>query len=214
METRLEHRLAAFATAMVVMHHTGVVLEPLGDVGETRWADWFDLAAPYLVLGFAVAAVEAARPRRGAWLLLLAAGVLYTQGHGIHLAANSIANVDPGDTAHLWDEVVGHYLWYAGLAGVVAALALAAGDQPPPRNRTFALVLAALFGATVFTNSVEGGTPFLALGTAIFFVAWGVRRRRGAAWLLVPTYSIVIVGLCAWGAYWRGFPQFSELGWI
>lgn len=214
MQARVEHRLAAFAAAVIVMHHTGVALEPLGEVGETRWADWIDLAAPYAVVGLAAAAMEAGRATRTAWLVLLISGLLYTQGHGIHLAANSISNVEPGDAAHLWDEVVGHYLWYAGLAGVVAALALAIGDTPAPRSRAWSLVLAALFGSTVFTNSVEGGTPFLALATALVFVVWGSRRRGRTAWLLVPTYSIVLVGLVAWAAYWRGFPQFSELGWI
>ncbi|MGI8460819.1 MAG: hypothetical protein ACR2OC_04155, partial [Solirubrobacterales bacterium] len=50
---------------------------------------------------------------RGA--VLLAAGVaaiLYVDGHGIHLAANSIANEGPGpevdDLVHFWDESFSH----------------------------------------------------------------------------------------------------------
>jgi hypothetical protein len=30
----------------------------------------------------------------------------------------------------------------------------------------------------------------------------------------VPAYTLAFVGLLGWGVYWRGFPQFSELGWI
>lgn len=41
---------------------------------------------------------------------------MYASGHGIHLAANSIGNVSPGPTARLWDEVVGHCVWYATMA--------------------------------------------------------------------------------------------------
>ena len=74
--------------------------------------------------------------------------------------------------------------------------------------------LALLFGATVFTNAVEGGTPVLTLATALAFVAWGARRRGRLGWLLVPAYGVAAAGLLAWGAYWRGWPQFSELGWI
>jgi hypothetical protein len=108
---------------------------------------------------------------------------------------------------------VGHYVWYSGLALIVAALALAAGDRPPTRD-PFGIVLAVLFGVTVFANCVEGGTPILGLATGIAFVAWGLRRRDGLAWLLVPAYTVVVVSLIGWGIYWRGWPQFSELGWL
>ncbi len=116
-------RLAWFAVTVVLAHHLGTALEPLGGQGDTRWADWVDLAVPYVVVGAAAATLAAARPGWRHWLLLAAAGLLYTQGHGIHLAANSIANVEPSDVAHLWDETVGHWLWYTGLAGLVATLA-------------------------------------------------------------------------------------------
>lgn len=205
--------LAAFAVAVVVGHHTGVLLEPLGEVGTTRWADWIDLALPYAVAGLGAAILATAHADRRAWIVFAAGAVVYTQGHGIHLAANSIGNVDPGDTAHLWDEVVGHYLWYGGLAVVVAALALAADRSPLPASPLRG-PLAVLFGFTVFTNSVEGGTPILGLATAVAFVAWGLRRRGRRGWLLVPAYGVALAGLAGWGAYWGGWPQFSELGWI
>ena len=206
-------RLAAFAAAVILGHHVGTALEPLGSVGTTRWADWVDLAVPYVVLACAAGTLAAVRPTRGEWILLAAAGILYTQGHGIHLAANSIANVEPGETAHLWDETVGHYLFYGGLAGIVAALGLALRAEPAPRS-AWRLPLALLFGFTVFTNSVEGGTPLLGLATGVVFVLWGLRSRRRLPELLVPTYAVTLAALTAWGVYWRGFPQFSELGWI
>lgn len=206
-------RLAAFAVAVVLGHHTGVLFEPLGEVGTTRWADWIDLAVPYAVVGLAAAFLAAVGADRRAWIVFAAGALAYTQGQGIHLAANSIANIDPGDTAHLWDEVVGHYVWYGGLAVVVAALALAADRRRLPANPVRS-PLAALFGFTVFTNSVEGGTPLLGIVTALGFVVWGLRRRGRLAWLLVPAYGVALAGLVGWGAYWRGWPQFSEIGWI
>jgi hypothetical protein len=206
-------RLAWFAVAVVLAHHLGTALGPLGGPGETRWADWVDLAVPYLVFGTAAATLAAARPGRRDWLFLVAAGLLYTQGHGIHLAANSIANVEPSDAAHLWDETVGHWLWYAGLAGLVATLAHALDAVPSPRN-AWSLALALAYGVTVFTNSVEGGTAALGLLTGVVFVAWGLRRRGRAPELLVPAYGVALACLAGWGLYWRGFPQFSELGWI
>jgi hypothetical protein len=209
----VERRLAAFAVSVVIGHHIGTVLGPLGEVGNTRWADWADLLVPFAVVGFAAAVLASTDAGRREWILLGVTGVLYTQGHGIHLAANSIANTDPSDAVHLWDETVGHWLWYSGLAGIVATLALALHAVPLPRS-VWALVLALLFGATIFTNSVEGGTAVLGLASAVAFIVWGLRDRRSARALLVPAYALALVLLLAWGLYWGGYPQFSELGWI
>jgi hypothetical protein len=209
--------LLAFAVVVIAGHHTGVVLEPLGSVegladDKTRWADWIDLVVPYLVVGCAAGALAAVATPRRVWLLFGFAAVLYTQGHGIHLAANSIANVAPGEPAHLWDEVMGHYLWYGGLAGVVAALGLGLGDLPRPSWRSLLLTLP--FGFTIFTNSIEGGTAVMGLVTSAGFLAWGIRHRQRMLGLLVPTYGLALAALAGWGLYWLGFPQFSELGWF
>ena len=206
-------RLAGLALTVLLTHHLGTALGPLGDVGDTRWADWVDLAVPYLVVGWAAAVLAAVGASRRVWLLLAAVGLLYTQGHGIHLAANSISNSEPSDAAHLWDEVVGHWLWYGGLAGLVAVLAYALDAVPAPRN-ALSVLLSLGFGATVFTNSIEGGTAVLGLVSGAVFVVWGMRRRGRAPELLVPAYGVALVCLAGWGLYWRGFPQFSELGWI
>ena len=205
--------LAGFAVAVVAGHHVGVVFEPLGEVGTTRWADWIDLATPYAVVALAAAALAASGAHRRAWIVFGLGAIVYTQGHGIHLAANSIGNVDPGDAAHLWDEVVGHYNWYGGLTLVVAALALALDAAPEPQS-LWRFPLALAYGFTVFDNSIEGGTPVLGLAAGAVFVAWGLRRRARAPFLLVPSYGVAFAALAGWGIYWRGFPQFSELGWI
>jgi hypothetical protein len=206
-------RLALFAVAVILGHHVGTIFGPLGGPGDTRWADWVDLAVPYLVVGCAATTLAAVRPGPHEWAVLAAAGLLYTQGHGIHLAANSIANVEPSDAVHLWDETVGHWLWYAGLTGLVATLA--SGLDAVPRLRSlWSLGLAVAFGLTIFTNSVEGGTVVLGLVSGAAFVFWGLRRRGRAPELLVPAYAVTVACLVGWGLYWWGFPQFSELGWI
>ena len=207
----LNRRLAGFAVAVVVGQHTGVLFGPLGEVGTTYWSDWLDLAVPFAVLGLAAAVLAAANASRRDWIAFGLGGVAYAQGQGIHLAANSIARVDPGDTAHLWDEVVGHYVWYGGLVIVVATLAFKLELEPRPRN-TWSIPLAIAFGLTFFTNSVEGGTPVLGLVASAAFLAWGLRRRETLGVLLVPAYGVALLALVAWGVYWRGFPQFSEVG--
>ncbi len=49
--------------------------------------------------------------------------VVYVEGHGMHLAANWINNESPSTIAHLWDEDIGHHVWYAET--LVMALATA-----------------------------------------------------------------------------------------
>ena len=201
--------LAWFALAVVVGHHVGTLVGPLGELGaRTEWADWVDLLTPYAVVGTALAALLSAGASRRAWLVAAVGGVVYVQGHGVHLAANSIGNARGGaQPVHLWDEVVGHYLWYGGLYLLVAALVLAV-PEPGGRARW---PLAALFGLTTATNGIEGGTPWFTLGVAVLFCAWGARSGRR---VLLAAYLVAAVLLAGWGVYWQGFPQFSELGWI
>lgn len=197
-----------------LLHHQGDALAGLGDVGstQTRWADWLDLLTPLLVLVGPAGALCQARARRSQWILFGCGVLLYTEGHGIHLSANSIANVEPSDVAHLWDEVVGHYIWYGGVALVVVALGWAARTEPPIAGMT-PLLLALLVGATYATNALEGGTASLALTSSAGFVVWGVTSRATATQLLAPAFAVAFVIVGAYGLWHGGFPQPSSVGW-
>ena len=211
--------LGWFAVAVIIGQHAGVLFKPLGSAGRgTEWADWIDLLTPYAVIGTALAVLLAAEADRRTWLLAAFGALAYAQGGGIHLAANSVGNArGNGQPVHLWDEVVGHYLSYAGLFLLVAALArvLVARPRPGPLGWP----LAVLFGVTTANNGIEGGTPYFSLAASLAFVGWGWRHRRGSGWLLVTAYGVAAALMIGWGVYWalaegRSFPQFSELGWI
>lgn len=175
-------RAAACCAAYAVAHHLGSWLAPLGEVGgaaRTRWQDWADLAVPFVVLVPAALALAAARPARRVWAVFGVGAVLYVEGHGIHLAANSVANVAPGPTAHLWDEVVGHWLWYSGWFVVAGCLLRVLGDRPAPARRGLraaAGALAVAVGVTAATNAVGGGTVPLAAAAALAAGWYGLRR--------------------------------------
>jgi hypothetical protein len=207
--------LVLLAVGYAVSHHAGTLFAGLGDVGstQTRWADWIDLATPYVVTGAAGGALRAARASRIAWTVFWFAAVLYTQGHGIHLAANSVGNVAPGEPAYLWDEHVGHYLWYTGFALLVATLAATLAERRP-RGGVGAHLLALLVGFTNFTNSVEGQTPILGIVVAVLFLGWGVVTRDGLGRVLLTAYGFSLLLFAAFGIWQGGFPEFSELGWI
>ncbi|SDC37347.1 hypothetical protein [Nocardioides lianchengensis] len=168
--------LATTALSYGVLHHLGLLPDGLGTGPDgTRWADWLDLLVPWLVLAPAAWTMVAAEADRRTWLLFGMGALAYANGHGIHLAGNSLANTEPGPTAHLWDEVVGHAIWYAGVALVVAALATTMRGRPRPPWIGYPLALGV--GLTWATNAVGGGTVVPALVLALAASAWGWQRR-------------------------------------
>jgi hypothetical protein len=206
--------LTAFGVAVLVGQHLGALPGGLGDAGGgTRWVDWLDLLTPYAVVGSALAVLAAAGASRRGWLLAGVGAIAYVQGHGIHLAANSVGNArGDGAPVHLWDEVVGHLIWYAGLALLVVALVPVVRRAGVP-TRPLGLLLAAGVGLTWATNGLEGGTAVGSLAVAVALSAWGWRlRNEGAGRLLLAAFPLAVVVLAGWGALQGGFPQPSELG--
>lgn len=188
--------LAVTATTYAVVHHLGLLPDGLGPGPQgTRWADWLDLLVPWLVLTPAAVTLWAAHAAVRTWVVFLGGVVAYTSGHGIHLAANSVGNDVPGETAHLWDEVVGHYLWFAGVALVVTALAATMSGRSRPQPTGYLLALGV--GGTWATNGVGGGTVVfsLVLALAATIVGWTRRRQLGVVLLVGALPAVVGLGI-------------------
>ena len=185
--------LATTALAYAVLHHLGLLPSGLGPAPDhTQWADWLDLLVPWLVLVPAALTLRAAQPPTRTWVVFGAGVVTYASGHGIHLAANSVGNAAPGPTAHLWDEVVGHHLWYLGVALVVVALADTMSGRPRPGWVGYLLALAV--GLTWASNAVGGGTVVMSLVLAAVASSYGwMRRRELGGVLLVAGLPAVVV---------------------
>jgi hypothetical protein len=195
------------------IHHEGTLLSGLGEtVRQTRWADWIDIATPYVVLLPVAAALHGLAADRIAWTCYLVGAITYVEGHGIHLSANSIGNVSPSPTAHLWDETVGHHLWSAGVVLVVLAIARAAHDRPAPPPAAY--LLAVLVGVTFFTNAVEGSMAVFGLVAAAFLTLVGWTQRDGFGRVILAAYGIALVLLIGFGVWQGGYPEFTELGWV
>lgn len=208
--------LGLFTLGYNLAHHNSLVGAAAGPRG-TRLADWIDLLTPFVValplLGF----LWLQRPRPYCWLLAAVGTVLYVEGHGIHLSANSIGNATSGgvgpqaEVTHLWDEVVGHYLWYLGLAIVVSACALAVRGRPLGLPRLALLLGGALCGLTWATNGLEGGTALFSLACAVAALALADRRRAGLSYALLAATAVAIAVLVGYGIAHGGFPQPSSL---
>jgi hypothetical protein len=208
--------LVLFALGYGVFHHAGTLFVFLGEVGPTRWADWIDLLTPLVVTGSAAGALAAAGTSRAMWAWFWLAAVIYTLGKGLHVSANSIGNTldNPHPAVvNLWDEVVGHYLWYGGFVLLVAVLAAALARRRP-RGGIGGHLLALVVGFTWTTNCIEGQTPWLGLGAAALFTGWGLVARDGMGRYLLTAFGLALVLLAGFGVWQGGFPEFSELGWI
>lgn len=193
-----ERWLAITALAYVVAHHLGSLPDGLGSAPDgTQWADWLQLLVPLIVLAPAAMVMAAADAEVGPWTLFGIGCVVYATGQGIHLAANSVNNARPGETAHLWDEIVGHLIWYVGTALVLLALARTMPGRP--RCGLVGYVLAVAVGLTWASNAVGGHTVLLSLAVALVAVWFGWRHRRGLSRTLLvgflPSAVVLAVAL-------------------
>ena len=207
--------LGLSALAMVLTHWLRLL--PLGfeAPGQTRYEDFADLLTPYVVAGPALAALARVGATRRTWLLALTGAAAFVQGHGLHLSANSIRHArGPGAPVDLWDERVGHWIWFVGLSVLVAAVAHAVplhGALPGWR----AVALTGLVALTWAANVVEAGITPLGSALAVGLVALGWRQRSGLTGrLLVAAFGLSLVLVAAWGVWQGGWPQPSELGWL
>ncbi len=210
----MQRLLALSAVALVATHWLRLL--PLGfqAPGATRYEDFVDLLTPYVVAGPALAALAAVGASRRTWTLALLGAGVFTQGHGVHLSANSIRHaVGPVAPIDLWDERVGHWIWFAGLALLTAAVAHAVAGAVAARPA--GTVLGALVGLTWAANVVEAGAVPLGVLLACGLAAQGWRlRATPTGQLLLRAFGLALVLVAAWGAWWGGFPQPSELGWL
>jgi hypothetical protein len=198
-----------FVATVFAFHHLPALTGPAGD--------WLDLLTPFAVIGTAVWVLAAEDAGRFPVAVAFVAALLYVDGHGIHLAANSISNEGPsGDAkrvAHFWDERFGHIEVLAGWLGLLAAFCLAEARRARFVPRTAAATVV-LLGFTFFTSTVEGQTWFLLLPATVPFTVWAAKARRP---IIVCTASAMLVAgalIGIWAIWQGGVPQFSEVGFL
>jgi hypothetical protein len=204
--------LLGFAAAVFVFQQLPAI------VGDGA-GDWIDLFTPFAVIGTAALVLG----RRAAGLALLVGvigALLYVDGHGIHLAANSIGNENPAgkakDVAHFWDEEWGHAEWHLGWFVLVLAFCLDERSRPL-RLRAWLVGLTALvLGWTFFTNTVEGQTWWLELGATGVFVPWAFAARRSRPVLVTAAaaFALCAVLIGIWALWHGGVPQFTDVGYL
>ncbi|UCE40038.1 MAG: hypothetical protein JSV17_11215 [Candidatus Aminicenantes bacterium] len=167
-------------------------------------------------------------------VLLVAGGILYVDGHGLHLSANSLARLFDKDqhpeyfnAAYLLDEIISHYMWDAGVFLISMAFVIVSFRRSTKslstQNKFFLFVGAALFGFSFVINGIEGQTVVFIIPAALcgVFVCVCLQRKESQSLgknpvtqFFLTAYLVSLLMFAFWGIRYSGFPQFSELGWI
>lgn len=153
----------------------------------------------------------------------------WAMGQGMHLGANAVGHLlDDLQTTEAYalnyflDEDLSHYIWHAASIGLIVLLLERQTRAPFADEQSSFVVegIAALFyGLTYFIVTIEAGTLPMGLPFAIAIVAFGFLRRhqlrqQPLAAFFVFAMLLALILFAGWGLYWRGFPQFSEVGTI
>lgn len=194
-----------------------------------------DLLTPFVLVGLYYLLYRAREQGRPLGLvgpgwggaLFLFSAILFVEGHGMHLSANSISSFlkesrgsDAYAMAYFYDEVLSHYLWRGGTLGLTGILLARHWVRGRAETRWSLLALAALvYGLTYAISAVESQTVPLDLPASVaisgLVVARWWRRRALPGDLVFAFfglgYGVALAALAAWGLYFGGFPQPSEL---
>lgn len=212
--SRPQRWLLAFALSVFVFHQLPALAgEPLGDA--------IDVLTPFAVIGSAAGALIALDARGRILVAAGIAAILYVDGHGIHLSANSIANEGPGpeveDLVHFWDETFSHIEAVLGWFGLVACICWAeqvrgrSGALQPSGRVTVAT--AVVLGWTFFTSTVEGGTWPIELAATAAFLYWLIKEgRRPLLLASTAAFSLAAAMIGAYAIWQGGVPEFTEAG--
>lgn len=167
--------------------------------------------------------------------VLLAVGlILFVNGHGLHLSANSIARLLENNqgselykATYLFDEIISHFMWDSGVFFVslgLIFLAFKLSSKPlKAKNIIFLILGACLYGFTFTVNGIEGQTvvfsfPASGLGfllaSFLYFKQSKQKEQNPLFLFFISAYFLSLLLFAYWGISRPGFPQFSELGWI
>ena len=218
---RPERALLAFAVSVFIFHQVPAF-------AGNRPGTAIDLLTPFAVVGSSAAVLASLGARRAAVVAALVAGTLYVDGHGIHLAANSIHNegaTGADDIVYFWDERFSHVEAVLGWFGLVASFCIAEATSPlaaegrrraeGQRPRAALAVATVVLGWTFFTSTVEGQTWWLELATSPLFAAWASRAsRRAPRPILRASAGAFALGAAligVWAILNGGLPEFSDV---
>jgi hypothetical protein len=207
-------------------------------------ADLFDLFTPFVILYFIIKIYRSLLlyihddsfnlVKNRVKVILILGAIIFVQGHGMHLSANAIARHLVGQENssifildYFFDEILSHILWDSGIIilsiGIIFMGFSISQKEKWNANLIFVIPAAIFYGFTYFVNAIEGQTVIFTLPISIIIplAMWIFSRRKARPVMKNPVLAVfflsylIALGLFIfWYSWQRGFPQFSELGWI
>jgi uncharacterized membrane protein len=199
--------------------------------------DIFDIATPFVMvlLVYQLYRIMKAGSHVHPVALVLAifGAIVFIEGHGMHLSANAIARhfVSPAAQAtplyglvYFFDETLGHILWDSGVILLSISIILMGAHVTVPARFPLLIIIGSLiYGFTYFVNAIEGQTVVFTLPAAAILcgaLIWFCSKKKYKIFhqpvvgLFLFAYLAALILFGIWGIWHRGFPEFSELGWI
>jgi hypothetical protein len=230
----LSRLILIFALMFAILLISPALLsQPFGLYPLMKTGDVTDLLTPVILLPmywllFQLDNRPIEKPSRSEIMVFLVFTALWVEGQGMHLSANSIGHLlteADGDVyrlTHFYDEVLSHYVWHVGLAGLTAALIWRQVKHPfadLQAGLPIEVVAATIYGLTYFIIFIEAGTTVLGVPFAAAVFVFGLMQGKGLRHQPISAFFFVghvvaMVLFLVWFARWGGLPQFSELGWI
>ena len=215
-------------TVMLIM--PAMLSQQFAPFPSLKNGDIFDLFTPVILLPLYWLMLEhggrdEATSREQLIFVVLAA--MWAMGQGMHLGTNAVGHLlkgfeqtDAYALNYFLDEDLSHYIWHAASIGIIVLLLVRQMRSPFTGERSSLVmegIAAVFYGLTYFIITIEGGTLLLGLPFAMAIVIFGIARRKGLRTqpLLVFFFLsllLAVILFAGWGMYWRGFPQFSQVG--
>ena len=229
---RLPVLILAFSIAFLAFFFGPPLLgKPFSPYPLMKIADVFDIFTPLVLLPlyWLLYRLGQKEPLKLSGIIaFFVFAAFWAEGQGMHLSANSINHLLKGmessdiyKLTYFYDEVLGHYLWHLGVIGLSAIIIFRQWRYPfiGEKAPLWPLILAGVIhGFSFFSIVLEGGTAPLGITFSmlviLFGLIWGRNSMRQQPLLMFffISYAVTIILFIGWGLYWRGLPQFSEVG--
>jgi len=200
-----------------------------GDLMDLLLTPWIGVGVfALLYLSIADVSDSSVKHRHLYRFLFWSFSVLYVEGHGMHLAANSIGNnvilnTNPrlAHSIFLFDEPIGHLLWLGGALGLALVtiayqISYTTQDRLTRRQIWLILICGMLYGVSFALTIIEGRSALWAAPIVVGALAvMGYRWFRGKRELSArPTWTFFLSGftflLVTLGVWFAGFGGFIE----
>ena len=229
---RLKRLILIFAIVFTVLIIAPAFLgEPFALYPLIKNGDVLDLFTPLILipLYWLLFQIHPHRaPKQKEILVFSLFAVLWVQGQGMHLAANSIGHLTSGDSGsdlerliYFYDETLSHYIWHIGMVGLSALIIYRQWRNPFIKQRSpwkWEITAGVIHGLTYFIDIIESATTVLgvpfAVGVVLFTSIWGRKhlRQQPISLFFLTSYAIACLLFLGWGLYWGGLPEFSQVG--